>query len=232
MTTKPRTNAEHSAHTRGLLIKAGRQEFSRWGYAEASTERIVEAAGVTRGALYHHYRDKRELFEAVVTELQREIVRRIDQRATARRDVFAGLLAGCDAWLDACLDPEVRRILLLDGPAVLGSERWTEIDAEHGGGSLRQGIDACIEAGELAGVDAASLTHLLTGAMNHAALLMARSDDVARLRRETGRTLHALLRGLRRPRDGARTTRQRSYSGGSRGSTTSATTRRTRRRPR
>jgi AcrR family transcriptional regulator len=194
---RPRTNAEHSAHTRGLLLGAARREFASAGYADAATERIVEAAGVTRGALYHHFGDKRDLFAAVVVELQREITDRIDQRATAARDPFAALLAGCDAWLDACLDPEVQRVLLLDGPPVLGWRRWTEIDTREGAGSLRRGIDAAIEAGALAGVDASALTHLLQGALNQMALELTQAADPPRLRRAAGRTLRALLRGAR-----------------------------------
>ena len=196
MARKARTNAEYSARTRSQLIAAARREFARAGYADAATERIVEAAGVTRGALYHHYPGKRELFEAVVTELQREITERIDERATRKRDVFDALLAGCDAWLDACLDAEVQRILLLDGPAVLGWQRWNEIDASFGAGSLRKGIEACIAADRLVEVDAGALTHLLSGAMNQVALLLAQSADGRRLRRSAGRTLHRLLRGL------------------------------------
>ena len=199
MARKARTNAEYSARTRSQLMTAARREFARAGYADASTERIVEAAGMTRGALYHHYPGKRELFEAVVTELQQEITERIDERATRKRDVFDALLAGCDAWLDACLDSEVQRILLLDGPAVLGWRRWNEIDARFGAGSLRTGIEACIAAGRLVDVDAGALTHLLSGAMNQVALLLAQSDDELRLRRSAGRTLHRLLRGLQPP---------------------------------
>jgi AcrR family transcriptional regulator len=197
MARQPRTNAEYSARTRRQLMAAARKEFAREGYAGASTERIVEAAGMTRGALYHHYRDKRELFEAVVTELQEAITRRIDERAIGKKDPFAGLCAGCDAWLDACLDPEVQRIVLLDGPAVLGWKRWTEIDQRHGTGSLRQGIDACIAAGQLVDADAEALTHLLSGAMNQVALQLAQAADTPRFRRSAGRTLHTLLRGLR-----------------------------------
>ena len=133
----------------------------------------------------------------MVAELQREITARIEQRAGGKRKPFDSLLAGCDAWLDACLDADIQQILLLDGPAVLGWRRWTEIDAREGAGSLRRGIDAAIEAGELTGVDAAALTHLLQGALNQVALELAQGADPTRLRRAAGRTLRALLRGAR-----------------------------------
>ncbi len=196
----PRTNAEYSAETQRQLIVAARREFARTGYARAATERIADAAGLTRGALYHHYRGKRGLFEAVFAQLQREIAERIDARSSRATNAFDALVAGCDAWLDACLEDEVQRIVLLDAPAVLGWQRWMEIDAQHGAGLLRGGIEACIEAGLLVDVDPTTLTHLLSGAMNEVALMLAQSADAPRLRREAGRTLHSLLGGLRRPR--------------------------------
>lgn len=193
-----KTNAEYSEQTKRQLLLAGRREFAQAGYIGASTERIVDAAGLTRGALYHHYKSKRELFEAVFTELEREIAGRIEERASRKRDPFDALVAGCDAWLDAYLDEEVRRIVLLDAPAVLGWSRWMEIDADYGAGLLRKGIEACIEAGLLADVDAATLTHLLSGGMNEVALQLAQSAEAPKLRRTVGRTLHSLLGGLRR----------------------------------
>jgi len=204
---RPKTNAEYSERTRGLLLAAARREFARAGYADAATERIVEAAGVTRGALYHHFEDKRELFAAVVAELQREITARIEQRAEGKRKPLDSLLAGCDAWLDACLDADIQQILLLDGPAVLGWRRWTEIDAREGAGSLRRGIDAAIDAGDLDGVDASALTHLLQGALNQVALELAQGADPARLKRAAGRTLRVLLGGDRPARSARRATR-------------------------
>jgi len=192
-----KTNAEYSAQTKRQLLLAGRREFAHAGYIGASTERIVDAAGLTRGALYHHYRDKRELFEAVFTELEREIAERIEERSSHKRDPFDALVAGCDAWLDACLDEEVRRIVLLDAPAVLGWRRWMEIDADYGAGLLRKGIETCLEAGLLVAVDAATLTHLLSGGMNEVALQLAQSAEAPKLRRTVGRTLHSLLGGLR-----------------------------------
>lgn len=195
----PKTNAEYSAQTRRQLIDAARKEFAQAGYAGASTERIVTAASLTRGALYHHYRDKRELFDAVFTEIEREIAERIERRSARKRNAFDALVAGCDAWLDACLDEEIRRIVLLDAPAVLGWRRWMEIDAEHGAGLLREGIETCVEAGLLVDVDVTTLTHLLSGGMNEVALFLAQSADASRARRTVGRTLHSLLEGLRRP---------------------------------
>jgi AcrR family transcriptional regulator len=195
-----KTNAEHSADMRRKLLGVARREFARAGYAGTGTERIVRLAKVTRGALYHHYADKRALFEAVFEELARELTEGIDARAGTAADPFAGLVAGCEAWLDACLDPDVQQIVLIDGPAVLGWRRWSEIDARHGTRTLREGVDACVEAGLLVQVDAHALTRLLAGAMNDVALLLAEAEDAPALRRKVGKTLRALLDGLRAKR--------------------------------
>jgi len=199
MAVTRKTNAQYSAETQRKLLDAARRELARLGYAETATERIVALAGVTRGALYHHYAGKRELFEAVFEELSAEIAQRIERRAARAREPFAALVAGCEAWLDACLDPEVQQIALLDAPAVLGWRRWTEIDAQHGTGRLREGIDACLAAGVFTGVDALALTRLVAGALNEVALLLAAAPpkDAPKLRRDVGRTLRALLEGLR-----------------------------------
>jgi len=193
-----KTNAEYSARTQRRLITAARKEFAKVGYVAASTERIVVAAKLTRGALYYHYKDKQELFEAVFAELEREIAERINRSSARKRNPFDAVVAGCDAWLDACLDAEVRRIVLLDAPAVLGWKRWLEIDAECGAGLLHEGIEACLAAGVFVDVDATTLTHLLSGGMNEVGLFLAQSADAPAARRAAGRTLHALLEGLRR----------------------------------
>ncbi|MEY4575747.1 MAG: hypothetical protein RL701_450, partial [Pseudomonadota bacterium] len=122
-----KTNAAYSAETQAKLLKAARRDFAKKGYGETSVEKIVSTARVTRGALYHHYEDKRAMFEAVFEELAAELATRIDTSASAAKNPYAALLAGCDAWLDACLDREVQQIVLLDGPSVLGWRRWSEI---------------------------------------------------------------------------------------------------------
>ncbi|MET0389539.1 MAG: TetR/AcrR family transcriptional regulator, partial [Polyangiales bacterium] len=193
------TNAEYSAQTQGKLLQVARREFARVGYADAGTERIVKLAHMTRGALYHHYADKRALFEAVFEELASEIAERITHAAGRERDPFAALVAGCDAWLDSCLEPAVRQIVLLDAPAVLGWRRWSEIDARHGTRTLHEGIVACAEAGLLRDADPRVLTRMLAGAMNDVALMIAESKEAKPLRRKVGDVLHLMLDGLRAP---------------------------------
>jgi AcrR family transcriptional regulator len=194
--SRPRTQTERLAATRAALLAEARSIFAGAGYEAASTEEIVKRAKVTRGALYHHFRDKRALFEAVVEEVAREIAESIDDGAAPAADPLPALIEGTRAFLDACLDPAVRRIYLIDAPAVLGWHRWREIDAPHGVRSLREGVAAVLAArpGQALGVE--PITFLLSGAFNEAALWIAEAKDEKAARREMDRTLVQLLERL------------------------------------
>src|SRR5687767_6457834 len=126
-----RTQEERSEKTRAALTSAARRLFADRGYAGVGTEEIVRAAGVTRGALYHHFSGKPDLLEAVYEQIEREITQKIATGALAGADPLEALHAGSEMFLDVCLEPEVQRIVLLDAPAVLGWERWREIAADH-----------------------------------------------------------------------------------------------------
>jgi AcrR family transcriptional regulator len=127
-----RTQEERSEATRAKLIAAARRLFAERGYAGVGTEEIVRAAGVTRGALYHHFEGKPQLLEAVYEQIEGELTEKIATGALGGSDPLDALRAGSEMFLDACLEPEVQRIVLLDAPAVLGWERWREIAADHG----------------------------------------------------------------------------------------------------
>jgi AcrR family transcriptional regulator len=194
-----RTQPERSQATRAALIAAARRLFAERGYARVGTEEIVQAAGVTRGALYHHFEDKRALFEAVYEEVEGELTERIATGALANASSpLEAMRAGAAMFLTACTEPEAQRITLLDGPAVLGWDRWREIGAEHGLGLIEATLRAAIEAGAIAEQPVRPLAHVLLGALDEAALLVARADDPALAREEVGRTIEALLDGLSR----------------------------------
>lgn len=197
--SRPRTQAERLAATRAALLAEARSIFAGVGYEAASTEEIVKRAKVTRGALYHHFRDKRALFEAVVQEVAREIAGSIDDGAAPTGDPLQALIEGTRAFLDACLDPAVRRIYLIDAPAVLGWHRWREIDAPHGVRSLREGVAAVLAAHPDQALGLEPVTFLLSGAFNEAALWIAEARDEKAARREMDRTLVQLLKRLFRP---------------------------------
>lgn len=195
-----RTQAERSGATRAALIDAARPLFAERGYAGVGTEEIVRAAGVTRGALYHHFEGKRELFEAVYEQIEIELAERIASGALQANasSPLAAMKAGAEMFLLAATDPETQQIVLLDGPSVLGWDRWREIATEHGLGLIEATLQAAVEAGEIDSQPVRPLAHVLMGALDEAAMLVARADDAERMRAEVGRTLDALLDGLSR----------------------------------
>jgi AcrR family transcriptional regulator len=193
--SRPRTQADRLAATRAALLKAGRTIFAEQGYAAAATEEIVRRAKVTRGALYHHFEDKRALFDAVASDVAREIAEKIDAM-TPMDDPLKALIVGTGAFLDACLDPAVRRIYLIDAPAVLGWHRWREIDAPHGVRSLREGVTAMLAQRPDDALAIEPTTFLLAGAFNEAALWIAEAKDEKAARRAMDRSLAALIKRL------------------------------------
>jgi AcrR family transcriptional regulator len=182
--------------TRDALLRAARELFAARGYAAVGTEEIVAGAGVTRGALYHHFADKRDLFRAVHEELERALVADIGARIAGIEDPRELMVSGVRAFLDACVDPAVMRIALLDAPAVLGWEEWREIDARHGLGLVSFGLQNAMDAGVLTPRPVRPLAHLLMGAMSEAAMLIANAEDPGAARDEVEAPLLALVEGL------------------------------------
>jgi AcrR family transcriptional regulator len=174
-----RTQAERTEATRGALMAAARRLFTERGYDAVGTEEIVRAAGVTRGALYHHFGGKAELLEAVYERLEAESTERV-ARVVLGSDLespLEAMRAGIEAFLDECAQPELQRIALHDAPAVLGWDRWREIAAANGLGLIEASLNAAIEAGEIRELPVKPTAHLLMGALDEAAMLVARSPD-------------------------------------------------------
>jgi AcrR family transcriptional regulator len=178
-------NVDRSAATRGKLVAVARSLFAAEGYAATGTEAILDGAGVKRGALYHHFRDKADLFEAVCRQLAEEASAAITAAAAREARSYDALVAGSLAWFDTMMRPDIRRILVIEAPGVLGWERWNALDAQHGFGLLRRGVAAALADGALAFDGAAdTLALLLNGAMN-GAVVHAGADgeaDVAAIR--------------------------------------------------
>jgi AcrR family transcriptional regulator len=187
------TQAERSEATRGALIEAARRLFAERGYADVGTEEIVRAAGVTRGALYHHFDGKRDLLRAVYEQLEAEIVEQIVAVEKPGVTMLEALSAGAGLFLDHCLEPEVQRIVLLDAPAVLGWEEWREIGARYGLGLIEGLLAAGMESGELRRQPIAPMSHALLGALDEIAMLVARADDPRKARAEAEETIQSLL---------------------------------------
>jgi AcrR family transcriptional regulator len=196
-TPRPSRKAEQSEATRAALVAAARRLFAARGFAAVGTEEIVRAAGVTRGALYHHFVDKQDLFRAVHEELERTLVEGIGDRIGGIEDPWELIVTGVHAFLDACTDPAIMRIALLDAPAVLGWAAWREVDERYGLGLVSFGLQNAMDRGVLATRPVRPLAHLLMGAMAEAAMVIANADDPAAARDEVEPPLLALIAGLR-----------------------------------
>jgi AcrR family transcriptional regulator len=194
-----RTQAQRSEATRGKLLRAARDLFAERGYAGVGTEEIVRRSGVTRGALYHHFDGKADLFRAVFEQMEEELAQRFATEALVRDDPFEALGAGVELFLDVCTQPEVQRIALLDAPSVLGWEDWREIEARYSLGLIRAGLQAAMEAGAIEVQPLDPLAHVVLGAMMETGLFVARADDPSAARLQGDKVLRGLLEGLRSP---------------------------------
>jgi AcrR family transcriptional regulator len=191
------SKAQQSAATRRKLLRVGRDLFARRGFNDVPTEEIVRRAGVTRGALYHHFRDKRDLFAAVVEQVEQDVLERVAAAAFAETDAWEQQRAAIGAYLDVCLEPAVQRIVLVDAPSVLGVAAWREIEARYGLGVVSAGLHSVMEAGYIEQQPIEPLAHLLLGALTEGGLLIARASDRAAARRDVGDSLDRILVGLR-----------------------------------
>src|SRR3712207_210082 len=169
-----RTQAQRRATTRRALLDAARSLFAERGYHGTAAEEIVRRAGLTRGALYHHFEDKRDLFRAVVDEMEGEIDVKIKEAERAQSGLPKTVMAGYRVFLDAALDPQMRRIFFLDGPSVLGWE-WHEIDARHAVSKIEEGLEALMEEGYMEPQAVRPLARLINGALLEAAFYVAAS---------------------------------------------------------
>jgi AcrR family transcriptional regulator len=186
------------APTRGELMRVARALFAERGYAGVGTEEIVARANVTRGALYHHFADKKDLFRAVHEELEQELVASIGKEIAGIDDPWELAVTGVRAFLDACAgDPALRQIALVDAPAVLGWEEWRAVDARYGLGLVEFGLRNGMAAGVFREREVTPLAHVLIGAMTEAALMVANAADPDAARAKAKPALLALLEGLR-----------------------------------
>jgi AcrR family transcriptional regulator len=185
--------AQYAEATRRGLLDAAQELFAAEGYVDVSIDEICRSARVTKGALYHHFRDKRDLFRAVFIESENDFVGRVGARVAGIEDPYELLVAALEATLDACTDSELARIAFLDGPAVLGFEDWRSIVDGYSLGLLTAMLLQAMDAGALRRAPVDPLAHLVSGALNEAGMVIATGGD----RDEVGRALRALLDGLR-----------------------------------
>lgn len=191
------TQAQRTEATRTRLLEAGRRLFGYAGFAATSIEDLAREAGATRGALYHHFLSKEALFAAVFEGAERELLAASDQAAARAPDPWQRLQAACRAFLEACTAPDLQRIVLLDAPAVLGWDAWHAIEERYALAALRAGLEAAMAKGQLRRRPAEPLAHLLLGALNEAAMVMARAPEHSEMRASIEDEVQALIDGLR-----------------------------------
>ncbi len=190
----PKTKKERSEQTIQAVLEIAEKHFAEFGYALVSTDALVQEIGLTRGALYHHFGNKQGLFEAVLERIHQKAANAIQATAT---DDWEGFVAGCLAWLEVATDPATQRILLLDAPAVIGWEKWLELDAQYGSKLLLEGIENLIQTKVIVFPSATALLHLLNGAINQMALWVAQSNTSQETRLEAREALVELLNRLK-----------------------------------
>mgnify|MGYP003394439647 CR=1 FL=1 len=193
-----RTQLGRTEATTAALLAHGQRLFTKHGYAVVAVEDIAAAAGATRGALYHHFKNKKDVFNAVFQQLQSEVAQKIDDATATAPDRWEDFRRGTRAFLEACLDPSVQRIMIVEAPTVLGIDAWREADAQHSMRQLREGVADLIAAGELKPVDPDALVHLINGALNDAARWIASSDTASDALTQATNAFELMIAGLRR----------------------------------
>jgi AcrR family transcriptional regulator len=198
--------AEHVQDTQAAVLQAARELFAEKGYAGTGTEEIVARARVTRGALYHHFRDKADLFRAVMQAVAADLADRLVTQqlspATGAVGAWDQLREGFQAFLDACTGSDFQRIVLIDGPAVLGHGAWTDLVEQHGLGLLRALLRRAIDDGQIDPLPVDPLARLLAALIGEASLYIAQAPHPAAARRDAGAALDRILSGLRPARRG------------------------------
>lgn len=184
-----RSQQDRSNTTKADLVAAARSLFATRGYQDVPADEIVRAAGVTRGALYHHYGDKQGLFRAVVEELEQELTAEVSSAFEQAPDPLTGMATALDLFLDMCLREDVRRISLTDAPAVLGWSAWREIEAKYGLGLQIEVLTRAVEDGLITPQPVRALAQLVQAAVMEAAHMIAEADDPAAARADATQVL-------------------------------------------
>jgi AcrR family transcriptional regulator len=196
-----RTQSERSATTQLALQTAARRLWGERGYADVGTPEIAEAAGVTRGAMYHQYADKAALFLAVLEAVETDVIHRLTATvgAAAPKSPADALHMAADAWLEIAGEPEIRQLVLLDAPSVLGWAGFREISVRYGLGMTEQLLTAAIDAGQLKPQPVRPLATVMIGALDEAAMSIANADDPIEEKVQISAVIHDLIDALMRP---------------------------------
>jgi AcrR family transcriptional regulator len=193
-----RTQAERSAATQQALLTAARRLWGERGYAAVSTPEIAQAAGVTRGAMYHQYPDKAKLFLAVLEAVETDVIERLGAAVVAKqpKTPAGALRISADAWLDIASEPEVRQLVLLDAPSILGWAGFREISLRYGLGMTERLLTAAVDAGEVKPQPTRPLATVMIGALDEAAMSIANADDPEQEKTDVRKVIHNVIDGL------------------------------------
>jgi AcrR family transcriptional regulator len=190
------TQAERTEATRSRLVATARRLFAENGFAGASTEEILSEASVSRGALYHHFPSKAALFQAAFEEVEADLTVQVTEAAAATTDPKRKLERGFDAFLDQCRSAEVQRIVMLDGPTVLGWDTWHALDERYGFGAIKSVLALAAQAGTVPAASVEPMAHLLLGAVLQAGMVVARANDPVSAKRAMTRTFGRIVAAL------------------------------------
>ena len=193
--------ARKTRETRQSLCRHANAVFAEKGYSEASIDEIVRRAGVTKGALYHHFPDKLQLYRAVVQDMAQGLVSTIEAAAESQPDPWHRLEAMCKAYLDACQSSDVQRVLVVDAPVVLGWKTWCDINNSTSIGALAYCLRDAMAAGQIDEQSSENLAQLIGGALNVAARVIVEATNLSEARTTVGHSMERLLGGLRRTQD-------------------------------
>jgi len=190
------TQAERTEATRSRLIATARRLFAQKGFAETSTEEILSDASVSRGALYHHFPSKTDLFQATWETVENEVTVAVMNAAAVAPDAKKMLERGFDEFLDQCLNEEVQRIVMLDGPTVLGWDLWHDLDEQYGLGAIKSVLGLAVEQAVIPATMVEPLAHLLLGAIMQAGMVVARAENPGAAKRAMTKTFKRIVDAL------------------------------------
>ena len=195
METKENKNNLASIATTSNLIKIARKHFSTYGFEKTSLEAIVKEVNMTRGALYHHFKNKKELFLAVLSQVQNEVGENVEKEAMTSKDVWEQLILGCIGFVEAATLESNKRILLIDSLNVVEWEDWRKMDDENSVTLLKEQLEDVKESGVLVNLDTTLIAHMISGALNDLSLHLAESEMINK--EEMYEYINHLLKGFK-----------------------------------
>ncbi len=199
MSSKHRDRREANTEaTRALIIREGRKVFAKRGFNDASLAEIVAAARVTTGAVYHHFRDKKGLFQAIAESVEQEILESVIAAASSKRELWDQLLAGVDATLEISVKPDVQRIVFVDAPTVIGPAAWREIEMRFAFGVMQETLQSLLKTGVIRPGSAEMLASILLSGLIEAAKAVAQAKDKKAALAEARKTMSRIFASLRR----------------------------------